>query len=367
MNNTNSLNEDLGEYANKFLSSSYLDYGEVRLTSRSSRILSINNGEFEPTTIISEKGAGIRVINKGSLGFASTNVLSEEGIKEAISASISLSKSASRRIEKPIQMSNEIPYKERWKTNVKINPDNIPIEDKLSLLKDLEKTASSLGCKKRIFGLQETEESKLLITTDESKIYGDTKSISFTGFLTVISNTRSIQRMIHKGETSGWECINKWNLPTLISDEVCILNEIVRKAKPAPIGVMDVILGSEVAGIICHEACGHPQEADRILGREAVQAGESYITAKMLGKQIGSEVVTIIDDPTLENGFGSYIYDDEGVKARPRILIKNGKINDFLHNKQTAAHFGIKSNASARSMGYDREPIIRMANTYMKP
>jgi TldD protein len=337
------------------------------LTSRSSHILSINNGEFEPTTIISEKGAGIRVINKGSLGFASTNVLSKEGIKEAISASISLSKSASRRTEKPIRMSHEIPYKERWKNLVTINPDNIPIEDKLLLLKDLDKTVSSLGCTKRIFGLKETEESKLLITTDESKIYGDITSISFTGFLTVISNARSTQRMIHKGETAGWECIDKWNLRKLVSDEVHILNEIVRKAKPVPTGVMDGILGSEVAGIICHEACGHPQEADRILGREAVQAGESYVTAKMLGQQIGSEVVNIIDDPTLENGFGSYIYDDEGVKARPRILIKEGRINEFLHNKQTAAHFGIKSNASARSMGYDREPIIRMANTYMKP
>jgi TldD protein len=56
---------------------------------------------------------------------------------------------------------------------------------------------------------------------------------------------------------------------------------------------MDVILGSEVVGLICHESSGHPSEADRILGREGAQAGESYITLDKIGTRIGSEHVTI--------------------------------------------------------------------------
>jgi len=128
-----------------------------------------------------------------------------------------------------------------------------------------------------------------------------------------------------------------------------------------------MILGSEVTGIICHESCGHPQEADRILGREAAQAGESYIKPGMLGQRIGSEHVTVIDDPTLPNSYGFYQYDDEGVKAHPRTLIKEGIITELLHNRETAAELQVSSNAASRSSAYDREPIIRMANTYMKP
>ena len=55
------------------------------------------------------------------------------------------------------------------------------------------------------------------------------------------------------------------------------------------------------------------------------------------------------------------------MKARPRTLIKDGIIAELLHNRETAAEFGVSSNAAARSVAYDREPIIRMGNTFMKP
>ncbi|MHA1676200.1 MAG: TldD/PmbA family protein, partial [Candidatus Njordarchaeales archaeon] len=81
----------------------------------------------------------------------------------------------------------------------------------------------------------------------------------------------------------------------------------------------------------------------------------------------GSDVVTVIDDPTIPNSYGFYLYDDEGVKAKPRFLIKEGYINEFLHNRETAVRFGTKSNAAARASAYNREPIVRMANTYVAP
>ena len=66
------------------------------------------------------------------------------------------------------------------------------------------------------------------------------------------------------------------------------------------------------------------------MGREAAQAGESFVKPEMLGERIGSEVVTVIEDPTIPNSWGFYLYDDEGVKARPRYLIREGIINEFL-------------------------------------
>jgi TldD protein len=81
-----------------------------------------------------------------------------------------------------------------------------------------------------------------------------------------------------------------------------------------------VIVGSEIVGLIVHESCGHPSEADRILGREAAQAGMSFIKPGMLGQRIGSEHATVIDDPTIPGSYGFYLYDDEGVPARARAL-----------------------------------------------
>jgi TldD protein len=75
----------------------------------------------------------------------------------------------------------------------------------------------------------------------------------------------------------------------------------------------------------------------------------------------------VVEDPTLPKSYGYYLYDEECVRARKRYLIKEGKINEFLQNRETAAASGGTSNAAARAVSYDREPIVRMANTYMEP
>ena len=103
------------------------------------------------------------------------------------------------------------------------------------------------------------------------------------------------------------------------------------------------------------------------LGREAAQAGESYVKPDMIGHRIGTGAVTVVDDPTVPNSYGFYEYDEEGVRAGRRTLIKNGIIAGFLQNRETAAELGVSSNGAARAVSYDREPIIRMANTFMLP
>ncbi|GAH95217.1 unnamed protein product, partial [marine sediment metagenome] len=87
----------------------------------------------------------------------------------------------------------------------------------------------------------------------------------------------------------------------------------------------------------------------------------------MIGEKIGSNEVTIIDDPTLVGSYGYYLYDDEGIKAGPRHLLKDGIFQDMLHNRESAAFMQTKSTAAARAIGYNREPIPRMANTYLSP
>ena len=127
------------------------------------------------------------------------------------------------------------------------------------------------------------------------------------------------------------------------------------------------MLGPEVVGIVSHESCGHPGEADRILGREAAQAGETYLKMDSLGMNVGSPVVNVADDPTVQGSFGFYLYDDEGVKAGKRVLIKDGIINEFLQNRESASVFGVQSNGASRASAYNREPIVRMANTFLEP
>ena len=99
-----------------------------------------------------------------------------------------------------------------------------------------------------------------------------------------------------------------------------------------------------------------------------MNAGESFWMDIEVGKtRVGSPAVTIIDDPTIPASGGFYLYDDEGVKARPRYLIKEGIANEMLHDRLSAGRAGVQSNGASRATHYNREPIPRMANTYIAP
>jgi TldD protein len=185
--------------------------------------------------------------------------------------------------------------------------------------------------------------------------------------LTAVKGGDSEQAHIELGESGGYEVVENWDLADLCAEKARVLGKILEEAGRAPKGKVDIILGSEVAGLSVHESVGHPYEADRILGREVAQAGESFVSADMLGTRIGSELVTVVDDPTIERSYGFYLYDEEGVRARPRYLMREGIIAEFLHNRETAAALGVNSNGASRASRFDREPLVRMASTYMMP
>src|SRR5439155_20133486 len=81
----------------------------------------------------------------------------------------------------------------------------------------------------------------------------------------------------------------------------------------------------------------------------------------------GSELVNVVDDPTLEHAIAYYQTDDEGVKARRRYLYKEGRVTEFLQNRETAAAMHTRSNGAARAVNYNVEAIVRMAKTVVAP
>jgi TldD protein len=212
--------------------------------------------------------------------------------------------------------------------------------------------------------------SKYYVNSEGSRISSFVPKIGFFAFITVAEQGKTEQAGEQFGYSGGWEAFREWKAAEKMIHNAKVLKDVITKGKAVNPGDMDLICGSEVTGIAAHESCGHPMEADRILGREMSQAGRSFIFKGgpfWIGTRIGSDVVNVVDDPTLENSYGFYVYDDEGVKARRRILYKNGVINEFLHNRESAARLGTTSNASSRSINYDREAIVRMANTFVLP
>jgi len=84
-----------------------------------------------------------------------------------------------------------------------------------------------------------------------------------------------------------------------------------------------------------------------------------------LEQQLASDTVTVYDDGTIEGAFGSFKYDDEGVRTQKTPLIENGILTGLMHNRETAQKLNMEPTGNARAEDFRFEPIIRMRNTYL--
>ena len=350
------------------------EYAEARYQRDVSETVILKNGVPEISARSVDEGICIRLLVDGGLGFASTCELNSSAARSIARSAVSLAKASAKLIRNKIRLGEGKISKARVEVKPRIRFDAVDLDSKIGFLREVDKAAveagERLGVKvsSRLLELRRWDMEKILLTSDGADIRLRIPRTMFEYFLTVSSPGKGvIQRFEHLGESRGWEAVEAWRPLDRISREVSAISKALLEGVEPPKEPIDLVLSPELVGIICHEAAGHPSEADRVLGREAAQGGESYIEPKLLGTRIGSECVTIVDDSTIPGSFGYQPYDDEGVEGRERRLIDSGIINELLHNRETAAIFGVESNGAARAAGYDYEPIIRMSNTYMKP
>ncbi|MCP4764164.1 MAG: TldD/PmbA family protein [archaeon] len=367
--------KDIADFAVDFGTSNGASYVEARLVSVKDETYSARNGMFLAILGSETKGIGIRVLADGGMGFASSEQLDKDSIRDLVNVTIKMAKASKRK--DPIVFSEEDVVETNWKTPVKTKFVDVSIDEKKSYLKNLDKRLKSEAGKKlssRISIMMLYSDEKYIANSDGSKISSENSLTTLMTMNSAKGRIGSEQRMFSMGGSGGWEWLKEQKIiDQCVKDNIALVHAAqtaknIKFNKP-----IDVVVGSEVIGIMCHENVGHPSEGDRILGREGAQAGESFYVDLWEGDfepgkaKIGNECITIMEDPTLPKSSGFYLYDDECVKARSRALIKNGMLNELLLNREFGAKFNTKSNGSARALAFNREPISRMANTYMAP
>lgn len=130
-------------------------------------------------------------------------------------------------------------------------------------------------------------------------------------------------------------------------------------ATPVPPGTYDVVTDPGTSGVIAHEAFGHGMETDMFLKERA--RGAEYI-----GQKIGSDLVTIVDDPALPGGYGSYFVDDEGQPATRTEIMKDGILERGITDLYSATRLGLVRSANGRRESVQRKAYARMSNTFFE-
>ncbi|HEY3490621.1 MAG TPA: TldD/PmbA family protein [Candidatus Deferrimicrobiaceae bacterium] len=161
------------------------------------------------------------------------------------------------------------------------------------------------------------------------------------------------------GGTAGFEFLDEFVPETLARTAA---GRALRNltAPKLPGGRMPVVLSAEAGGTMVHEAIGHGLEAD--LARQGMS-----VYKDSLGKAVGSPLVTIVDDATVPGKRGSFGIDDEGTPGQRTLLVENGVLKGFLHDRLSAMKEGAAPTGNGRRESYRHKPIPRMTNTIILP
>ncbi len=334
------------------------EYVEVRAQSLFKTLLTTKDGMVEGAKEGIESGAGVRVLVNGAWGFVSLGKLDSKLLTEAVDEAVRLAKAASLRVKSPVKLADVKAMEDRIVAKPRKNPQDVSMEEKIDGVLAMDKTI--FGYDKRIrsctISYLDVTGTNYFINSDgtcieQDKLYVWSRILASARESSIYSSARE-----EIGSTSGYEVFDT-ETPEKIGTMVAkrVIEQL--KAKTPKGGSFPAVIGPNVVGVFIHEAMGHLAEADLTLS--------GSVLYDKLGKQIASDAVTVYDDGTVEGAFGSFKYDDEGVRTQKTPLIEKGTLTGLMHNRETACKLNMEPTGNARAEDFRFEPIIRMRNTYL--
>ncbi|MGA1800913.1 metalloprotease TldD [Rhizobium sp. HT1-10] len=330
------------------------DDGELFVEHVQSESLTFDNGRMKGGSFNTEQGFGLRSVAGEAVGYAHAGDLSEAALKRAADAVGAVTRGYAGSYAAAPQ-----------RTNTKLYSDENPIgspsfEDKAKLLQQIDsylrdkdgkvrQVTASVAASWQVVDILRADGHRVrdvrpmtrinisVMVGDgdrqESGSYGTGGRVGFTDFITEDS----------------------WHYG---ADEALRQALINLDAMEAPAGTMDVVLGNGWPGVMLHEAVGHGLEGDFNRKKTSAFAG-------LMGEMVAAPGVTVVDDGTIENRRGSITIDDEGTPSAYNVLIENGKLVNYMQDRQNARLMGMKPTGNGRRQGYAHVPMPRMTNTFM--
>lgn len=350
--------QDTAEKAVKFALKHGCTYCDARVETVQKQGVIVENGQTEHAIARYDHGIGIRVLCDGAWGFFSTSdhTKIEQGVIDAIKAAkhYAVTKKVKTKLAETQTSQKKIAYK------VKIKPTmeeiyKITFEcDKI--IRDNQKITKSAVTASIV------DNSKYFVNSDGTKIHQMYSDVTVD--LTAIAHESGLTQSISttEGGRGGLEKLVDETDIFAISKEISEKAAKLLEAKAPKEEKATIVMNPDFVALLTHEILGHPSEADRVLGKEMAWAGGAWWSG-MLGQKIGSDVLNVIDDPTIQGSLGWYEYDDEGTKSKRKQLVREGKLTEHMHSRETASVFGVEPNSSMRATSYSFMPLIRMACT----
>jgi TldD protein len=350
-----------------------VDYADVRHERLLHESLVVEQGRVSSISLSESAGIGLRVLIKGSWGFASTPHLTPAPLRRAAAHAIDLAKACAALNRQPRPLAPVKPVKARHVSRCAIDPFDVPLAKKLDYLLWANTTLLGPDAIQRATSHMDFFKRRTLFCSTEGARIEQLLIESGAGSEVVAQHgnevqTRSVPNSHHGAlAQAGFEYVKGLDLvgaAQTARDEVLQL----LRAKPPRAGETTVVLDPTQVVMQLHESCGHAVELDRALGQELSYAGGSFLAPDRLGRfQYGSPEVTIVADATIPGGVGSFGFDDEGVPAQRVEIVREGRFVGYLSSRESAAKLGLPSSGGAmRAESWGVPPLVRMTNVNLE-
>jgi len=336
------------------------NFCEARFFEERSNSISIENGVARTLGSGILHGVGIRVIVARRWGFASTNMLTMGSARRALEDAIGGAKSIATQVGEEAEIVEAKPEVDTVSHKVKMNPEDVSPEEKVKRMLEIEKVARTYSNRvKDTFVTYRDVLTKVAVCNSFGTSIEETTPRTYAYCSVIAKEGENMQTGFeYVGNVTGYEIVDSVQ-PEEFSEKAAKKAVNLLGAQPPPRGTHTIVVDQRVGGLFIHEAFGHNSEGDLVFG------GQSIISDKV-GQKVASDLVTIMDDPTMPRN-GHFVYDHEGTKAEPHLIVKDGTLVGFLHSLESAAKLGSEPKGSARAQSHHHPPIIRMSNTYVAP
>jgi TldD protein len=334
------------------------DYADLYFEYVETTSLSLDESIVKSATQGVTVGVGVRVVSGERTGYAYSDDLSSDRILKAARTAACIAAGPAKVVEAGL---DELPPGALYP--VPVPAADASLAERVALIVQADEVARAAD--PRVFQVQASFADSLkhvLIATSDGRLAWDRQPMAR---LNVMALARGEDGRIEHGYQGGG---GRVGLDHFLAGDLAarFAKEAVRQAlvqlgaASAPAGEMTVVLGPGWPGILLHEAVGHGLEAD--FNRKQVSAFSGRV-----GQLVASPLCTVVDNGAMAGRRGSLNVDDEGTPSRENVLIENGVLRGYLHDRLSSSLLGTAPTGNGRRENYQHIPLPRMTNTYMLP
>ena len=338
------------------------DFCDLFFENTSYRDILLRDGEVSSGGFHIDYGIGIRVLCGEKTGYAYSESTDPASMRAAARAAAAITAGCAvggdrrtsdhRHFGRPNPAADRYPMQMDWRT--------ADISAHLPLLQKLESLIRSKDTRVvKVIAMLSSQVSDILMFNSFEEMKYDTRPMGSLVASVVFSQEGAVEtKSVSRSFRMGAEMLTDALLEELAGQAVEGIDERFAARRPKG-GKMPVVMGAGASGILLHEAMGHAFEAD--FNRK----GQSIFSDKM-GSRICRKGITIVDDGTIRGNRGAVNFDDEGVPGQYTVMVEDGVLTSYLHDRISAKFYGVAPTGNGRRESFRYNPIPRMRATYME-